>query len=265
MAGCPSTSSPESQPNSPAVSLPVLGDPAGATTRPDENRYMLIVQMRVVSVEVPVGTASGTEELWSYLDEEPVSAFRHAGLGRNGWRIGVARRDVWPDLARILTHMTGKPLQERDFTVIPSRPMHVSLKENQPIGTIFLSNEDQTLSGADYPPGDYLLTVTCTLDRDDPSHVMVTGIPQVRSTHRTPRFIRQETGMAMVAEPNYFHFRPLLFRMTIPSGNIVVIGPGAESRRPSSVGYHFLVHRKEGMEFETVLVLVPRVFAAPLR
>ena len=51
----------------------------------------------------------------------------------------------------------------------------------------------------------------------------------------------------------------------MPAKGFLVIGPGANARNPTSVGYHFLVKKRQGMEFETLLVLVPEVFAAPLR
>ena len=96
LAGCPSSSSsapaaPAAPPapiqNGKAMSLVTKGTPSIA------NGFFFMIRMRMATVEVPVGTASGSEEIWSYLDEEPVSAFSQGALGRNGFRVGRGRAD----------------------------------------------------------------------------------------------------------------------------------------------------------------------------
>jgi len=243
----------------------ILGDPDGATTRPADKRYVLIVRLRIASIEVPLGTASGTERLWSYLNEEAFSSARTAGLGRNGFRAGTAMGDAWEDLARVFKEMTGRKLREQNINTLPGRPTHMFLKEAEPLRTIFLSHADRTLSGEDFPPGDYLLGLSVTLNEDDPSRLLVTGWPVIRSTHRETRFVRRNGQPVMVTEPLYFPLAPLQFQAQMDSGDLLVIGPGAASRRPTSAGRRFLVKRKEGMDFETVLVIVPEVFATPMR
>jgi len=43
------------------------------------------------------------------------------------------------------------------------------------------------------------------------------------------------------------------------------MGPGAAAARPSSVAHHFLIKERDGIRFETVLVLVPSVVRAQTR
>jgi len=238
-------------------------DARSGTAKP--GRYVLVARLRLVTIEVPVGTASGSEEIWSYLDEEPVSAIRSASLGRNGLRVGLGREDSWPDLARIFKRMTGRSPKQNLVVAVPGDPLPIVLKERQQIQTIFTFYDDRTLSGADYPPGDNVLAVVCTLNEDDLSKLMITVMPQVRSTRHRTRFVMGQTGPRMVSTAEVFNFPHLTFRLTVPSKDFLVIGPGAHSRRPTSVGHHFLVKKKEGMEFETLLVLIPEVFAAPAR
>lgn len=147
----------------------------------------------------------------------------------------------------------------------PGNPVQIELKRLQPVQTIFTFRNDRTLCGRDYPPGDNLLTICSTLDEDDPSTVLITGVPQVRSTGRRPQIVNDGAGgLRMVEQPVLFSLSPLTFQVSIPAGSLLVIGPGSASRRPTSAGHHFLVHRKKGVEFETVLVVIPEVFATPL-
>jgi len=239
---------------------------AGAEVPPKKrSEYLIIVRLRIISVEVPVGTASGSEEIWSYLDEESIAANRSAILGRNGFRIGLGREGALADIAKILKRMTGKKLGETMMMSLPGSPMPLILKQAVGARTVFTSYPDWTLSGADYPPGENVLTMVCTLDEDDPSTVLITGVPQMRSSYHKPE-IRWKLGKASVAvRPVVYTFRPLMFRVRVPRGDFVVVGPGIESRRANSPGYEFLVRTKQDMEFETVLVLIPEVFASPVR
>ena len=68
----------------------------------------------------------------------------------------------------------------------------------------------------------------------------------------------------MVDRPDIFSLTPLTFQVSVPSKDFLVIGPGPECGRRSSVGHHFLVSDRDGVEFETLLVLKPEAFAAPV-
>ena len=59
-----------------------------------------------------------------------------------------------------------------------------------------------------------------------------------------------------------YELTDLTFRLSVPCGDILVVGPGAAARRPTSAARHFLIKEKDGMEFETVLLLVPSVVRA---
>ena len=237
--------------------------PTGVSGKSDA--YRLIVTLKRATIAVPVGTASGSEEIWSYLDEEPVKATRSASLGRNGIRVGLGRGGSWPDLARIFQRMTGRsPVQSRVAST-PGDPLPIVLKERQNVQTIFTFNDDRTLSGRDHPPGDNMFTVVCTLDRDDASRVLLTAAPQIRSSRKKTHFILGGAGPAVQATAHVFSFANLAFQLMVPKDGFVVIGPGAAARNPTTVGHHFLVKQKEGVPFETVLVIAPEVFAAPIR
>lgn len=243
--------------------------PAAAGTQPSADAPEVdatlnyLVNLQMVSIEVPLGTASGSEEIWSYLDEEAASGPLAAGLGRNGFRVGLAKHTNWPELARIFKRLTGREMKETSLLARPSVPLPILLKSDQPVQTIFLFDQNRHLSGADYPPGDDLLTVVCGINQDDPNQLMVTGRPQIRTSYQAPRV---GTGMLLITKPILYDLGPLTFRFSIVSEDLIVIGPGAESRRPSSAAHHFLINTREGMDFETVLVLIPktvRVMARP--
>ena len=228
-------------------------------------RFPEIIRMSVVAVEVPVGQASGSEEIWSYLDEEPIGAERLVLLGRNGVRVGLGRDKSMPDIIRVLNRMTGNALGKRLMVGRRGAPHHITLKRNQGIQTIFNFHADRTLSGDDMPAGDNVLSVVCSVDENDAGRIILTGMPQVRSTKTKTRFRSDAGGVRIINNQTMFGFRDMMFQMPMKAGEFLVIGPGAASRRPFSVGRHFFVDQKQGMDFETVLVITPRAEMLPER
>jgi hypothetical protein len=218
----------------------------------------------MISVDVPLGAASGSEDLWRYVDEEPVADMGGL-LGRNGLRVGHGKEEAWADITRALTKMTGQKVAESSMLTLPYDVVPVILKQYQPEQTIFLSYRDRTLAGQDYPAGDCILCFVCTLDQDDPKQVCMTVMPQIRSTERHQE-ITDENGQYMVLlKPTVFAMPALTFHLNVPNRDFLIIGPGAQSRRPSSLAHSFLVKQKDGMSFETVMVIRPEVFWAPLK
>jgi hypothetical protein len=227
--------------------------PAGAA------QTIHMIYLRIGTVEAPTGMASGSERLWSYLDEEPTALFSTA-LGLNGFRVGLGRPESWDDLQRVIRRMTGRQFKAQSLQLFSGRPGAVVLKAGLPIQTIFTYFDDQTLSGADYPPGDNLLTLGATLDRGEANRVILTALPQIRSTRKQSQLTMENGIPTFASMPVLFPFRPLTFQLAIPEGCFLVIGPGIQSRRGSSVAHHFLTLERDGLEYETLLILHPTVF-----
>jgi len=224
-----------------------------------------LVDVRITSVEVPVGVASGSEKMWSYLDEERSKAVRDATMPQNGVRLGVAPASTWPDLVKVLQEMTGTKLVETTTPTLPGIPLAITLKPNQPQQFISTWSRDRPSSSQDYPPGDNLLLINCSLNELDYNKLIVTGVPQIRSTDKV-RIIRNEiAGPTIAYESERFTLDACTFQLMLTSGEILILGPGAESRKSFSVGRHFLVHQKDGLECETILVIVPTIRKVPLK
>lgn len=260
-AGCPPRQSPgpttpldqSRRPIMPADARKNAADPAAGP------RYRTVVLLHVIRIELPVGSVSGTERLWSYLDEERIAVSRSAGLGRNGLRMGLGDKQSWPDVVRILTKLTGKELSRTTKISLPGTVLDVVIKPDQPIATIFTFYADRTVSGSDYPAGDCVLAVACTVDQSDPRGVLMTGLPQIRSAKQRREFVRQAGKMSVVTKRRRAGFEPLTFRAPIDPEGFLIVGPGAAARRPSSIGRHFLISETDGLRFETVLVLIPEL------
>jgi hypothetical protein len=117
-----------------------------------------------------------------------------------------------------------------------------------------------TLWGADYPPGDNILAISCTLDENDRTRLILSAVPQIRTTKRFTRYVREYGNPRALALPKLYSFQDLRFQLGLKSGEFLVIGPGIESRRVTSLAHRFLTKTAAGIEYETVLLLRPQIY-----
>ena len=239
----------------------------GGDKKGDESAvgYNVQLKLKLAAIEAPIGTISDSEELWSYLDEESIRPLGKAGLGRNGIRVGIGKIDTWDDLASILEDLTGRPFDEDIKFAELGKPLALRLKKDEPVKTVFVSFDDRSLSGKDYPPGDHVLAVSFSVDPDDRSQVMLTAVPQIHSSYRPLTYEKSPSGYAAVNKPTIFSLFPLAFQLRMPRRDFLLIGPTSEARRPTSAGNNLFVYTREGMQFETVYVLVPELVIQPAR
>ncbi len=249
--------SPQPAPANPLQSAESPGD-ASKSASGEGKKAIYLVRVQLATVEVPLGVASDSEELWSHLDEEPVS-LRSRVLGMNGFRVGLGRQEDWSEIETTLKKMTGQSFATTTAVVQPGVPAPVELQRGKPTQLLFTTREDQTLSGEHIPPGDYLLTMTCTLNEDDPSKVLLSVVPQVRSTKRQTRLVYEHGSPAIVQQPVLQTLTSLAFQLTVKNNDFVVIGPGIQARRPTSPGQAFLMKERKAVPFETVILLRPMV------
>ena len=231
----------------------------------DAADYYLVIQVRLGIVELPAGTVSNSEDIWSYTDEEAIVANRSAGLGRNGLRAGIATAGAWPDVERILKDMAGRQISYRLIAALPGEPVQVVLKQCDEEQHIFTFHADRTLSGSVYPPGDDLLTLSCSINQDDPTVVHMAAVPQIRASASHAGVVTNPTGPALAPVKGLHSFEDLRLGASVPVKGMLVVGPGERSADSYSLGHHFLTTVREGVRYETVLVMIPEVFAAPRR
>ena len=232
-------------------------------SRGEADRLALTIRLSLFRVEVPFGKVSLSERLWRYLDEEVTDVATLSALQRNGFRVGRAKVDQWPPVARLLREMAGRALRRTDSLAWPGRPHPVVLKEHEGVRRIFTFSRAGTLHGMDCPSGDYVLMLSCHLNAEDPSEVLLQAVPLVRSSRAALRWERTDTGYERRHRPIATPIEALEFTVNVPRGHYIVVGPGVGVSRDTSPAGRFLITERRGLRYETLLVIVPEVFAAP--
>ena len=231
---------------------------AGKSSIVRRPRYIYGVKIVVLSLRVPIGQFSKNEGLWSYLDEEQV-ALKSKVLGLNGFRVGVGQKKNLQDVQQILTGMMASKYSESVLQTFNEKPGTIAMQRNTPAKTIFLYSENQTLTGNDYPPGDNLIKVNAVTNPDHRNKSLLTITPEIRSTKARLQMIHENRRPRLQESPVLFLFKNMRFQLKMTDGEFLIIGPGIESRRPTSIGHHFLTSTENNIEYERILVLQPQV------
>ena len=221
-------------------------------------RYIYGVKIVIWTLRAPVGQLSKNKNLWSYLDEEQ-TALQSNVLGLNGFRVGVGGKDNLKDVEKILRGMMARKYSESVLQSFNDKPGTIVLGRNIPAQTIFLYSENQTLSGNDYPPGDNLIKISATANSDHRNRSLLTITPEIRSIKTKLQVIREHSTARIEEQPVLFPFKSMRFQLKMTDGEFMIIGPGTESRRPTSLGHHFFINTENNIEYEQLLVLRPEV------
>ena len=93
--------------------------------------------------------------------------------------------------------------------------------------------------------------LACQLNADDLTEVTIHAVPIVRTTRRTKKFVRTDSGFQVQNDPLFLPLEQLEFSVKVPRGQYVAIGPGVAAGRVTSPGHGFLVHTKTGQSVHT--------------
>jgi hypothetical protein len=221
-----------------------------------------VVRLHVTSIQLPLGAASGREDLWRHLNVGSVPEASRDRLESNGIRLGVARRDGWSRFADALNELGARTMKTSAMVVVPGRPITIPIGRSDRSQVVFTFRNDGTLEGTDLPPGDTALSLGLTLGAGAGGPLRVSALPQLRRIHDRTRFVKEGQGYALRSTPDVLSLYPLAWEVTLTERDFFVIGPGEDSRRSSSPGRHFLLHEFENRLFETLLVFAPRMDTA---
>ncbi len=216
-------------------------------------------------VDLPVGSASQREDIWARLQGRSIEPEQLKTLQANGLRAGVAPARDLVDLVGVLEGLTGRELLYATVPAVSAAPRSLILREAEPPRTVFTMRRDGSISGADYPGGEYVLTIAGRLTSDDPPRVLLTIVPQIRSATAGTRIVRTGGRLSLQTYRSIVSLEEATVTAHVPVGDVLVIGPGGQSRRSSSIGHAFLTGDKAGVPFECVMLMIPEVITASAR
>ena len=224
-----------------------------------DSRMVLVARARVAIVELPIGMAAASPEIWDHVAQDAIPLARSGNLVENGLRVGIGLPEDWEALSEVLDQLTSQQVLLTEATNLPDRPLTFRLKGSQPAATVFVVHEDDTVSGRDLPAGEYVLALLCAFDPMDPSVISVTGQPQVHGTQAHAGVVDYGLGPTLGTQRQIIGINLLSFQASVREKGFIVIAPSAESQRRSSVGHQLLVGARGGVPVERLVVILPEI------
>ena len=127
--------------------------------------------------------------------------------------------------------------------------------------TLFLFRADGTLGGVTCPMSSNYLRVEYDIPLTDPSGVVVQVMPEIRQKQVLGSVELNEAGRLEqeLQEPSRI-LHELAFRMELPAGSFVAVGPSAAAGRGHLCGSLLLCEEVGGQRYESMYFLTPKVF-----
>ena len=100
-----------------------------------------------------------------------------------------------------------------------------------------------------------------------PVSLAITAVPQIRTLRGKVKFVRdgKSDRYSMTRHRQVHSLDSVGCHVSISEKEFLILGPGPEADRDSSVGRSFFIQEQEGLRYQTLLILAPRVFKVPVR
>lgn len=223
--------------------------------------HKLAAQVSINVYRLPLGTSGQSQQIWSLLDEESVGARKATLLTKNGLRVGRADPRQHKALMALLRSHEGAQTLQQNSVLDRQKPVLLPTNSLQGEQQVFIYRLDDTLHGNSYQTLGNYFALRGFISPEDADATILEIRPQIRLPSGPPSYRRKPTGLGYMlsSDPPFHKFDELTVTMPIPLDHVAMVGPAVETETPFTVGENFLVETIDDQQYETLLLLRPRV------
>lgn len=249
------TTQPAYTPETLAATPTAYDDAIGLSNAPT----ILKINFEVIRLEAPAGFFSESEKIWNYLTSRDFDPKREHMLRLNGLRMAKGKSDSWSAIKTLLDQADIQCVTSTQ-TVSNALPLEIKLDPVPRDQTLFLFRPDRTLAGFPYPNSINQWRIEFAIPLEDIDSVEVTPMPETQLPYRRPKSKLTINGWEHYPiERPIRIFRELSCTMRIGPDEFFVIGPSTQSEKKHLIGSAFLCSERDGLEYESMYVITPRV------
>jgi len=214
------------------------------------------VHLDIYLLDLPPGSVSDNNEFWKRVDEEAMGIGNRDLLEKNGLRAGVAPRSEGAFFTRFFDQL---PHHSRRSTMdgLHAETIQLQMETTFDSQDLFVYHKaEQQPEGRSYENGTNNLMLAFGPTPRDPSAVRITLCPTVHSQRRRMQFNLLNQEHETTANEND-RIYDLNLTADVPQDSFLVITPGADSARRTSVGGCFLIKPDATGRREQAIVIVP--------
>jgi hypothetical protein len=229
--------------------------PIGTDPRDPRPGPGAIIRMVVFTIDLPSGCVSDNKQFWKRVDEQAVGAANHDRLLRNGIRCGVVPPGESAYFSRFFDsqphQMTVARVESFSTQTLPLQTeRHVDRED------LFVFTPDGRIEGRSFDRAANQLMMTFGFNPADSNVVRVSLCPQVRSErlHLEYSALNQEFETPL---KDIEHLYEVGLTADVPDGSFLIVAPGLDADRNTSIGGRFLTVSDATQRSEQVILIVP--------
>jgi len=242
-------------PINPAQFFPSAAETIQADATPD---VPYLVQVLAYKITLPAGAVSRNEEFWKHVQETAVDVPTYELLYKNGVRAGVAPSSEWPYLKGVLDQNPAVT-QQSTYTGREAKDLDTELKLRVTYQNLFYYDPSGELVGRTHERCDNLLRLSFLPAPRKPGTVRLTLCPVIRSLRQRIVAVG-DINTRQIEEFYPERLYDLNLTVDVPLDDVLVVGPSAEAKWPTSLGSNFLVNDAAAQQTETLLIFKPLPF-----
>ena len=217
-----------------------------------------LVQVLAYKITLPAGAVSRSDEFWKHVQETVVDVPTYELLYKNGVRVGVAPSTEWAYLKGVLEQNPAVS-QQSTYTGREAKDLDTELKLRVAYQNLFYYDPSGELVGRSHERCDNLLRLSFQPAPRKPGTVRLTLCPVIRSLRQRIVAVG-DINTRQIEEFYPEQLYDLNLTVDVPLDDILVVGPSAEAKWPTSLGSNFLVNDAAAQQTETLLIFKPVPF-----
>lgn len=210
----------------------------------------------VFRADLPLSRGRDSRKIWNHVDEMRMDTGVTTMFARNGLRVGVAPIGSWTAIQAVLETMRAKTYKSM---LAPPRgaPLMITTGPVSERESVFTYAADGRLVGKTFSEGDKLISLDYVFQPQFGGSTELQVGFEVRHDKGVMTWTRDGGVIRQVPAYERHVFADLVARLTVDSGECLVIGPGDEARIDSLIGGRYLSIEHDGEAYESLLFITP--------
>lgn len=230
-------------------------------------KEVLLVTCQFQALEVPGHVAVTDFPFWpaaqaNSSDAPPLSPQLVDRWRANGLIVAAAPIEHWPSLRQGIVDAAGLMWRQGITTFRSAAELaEFPAYPNEKATPVFVFDAHGSPQGFTAPPGDCLFRMTCVPRTGLPSEtdMRIKIVPLIAGTRQKHQFVKDQHRLRRVQHSPEIVFQELMLDAVIPTGYFICIAALPQATGPESLGERFLLRKRDGKNYQQIVVLVPEM------
>jgi hypothetical protein len=209
----------------------------------------------VYVVEIPKGNFEQLDELWKMLNKKGIYLLDYRAFSSNSFQGGLGRASFFESIDKVLQEAGGRTINKLSLLIAEGESQDVEVGFLEKGESVFYVSTDGSMTGNTLGPGNIVIRL---LAKEIPN---LPGVSNVQfGVVFKPGMTTPLHALEIREERGEYLFTPVIFNMSLGSGDLVVLWPKKLTEDRSTLDGLFFGEEENGGVFRLYLILCTGVF-----